>query len=221
MGEKKAAREDSNTHFIFYFHFLTRTSCIGVRIAWSAALRFAPRKTAAAKAKAKPNAAFVASFTSAPPSTSVETAPKGALSRAPGVPPSQPSRFDSAKAEPKAEARKEIDTSDLNLTALALPSISTDDEWLISELQKHPVFEAPPFSLPAEQVEREKVLIRQANAGAGRGWNEEEERGEDGVEGGEEDVNGFLGTSAGRRAMKRKVSPLQCCLFARVEEVKY
>ncbi|KAJ1019794.1 hypothetical protein NDA13_006019 [Ustilago tritici] len=183
-------------------------------VGWSAALRFAPRKAATnAKAKARPNAAFVASFTAPTVSEAVENVPKGALSRAPGVapkPPSSDEKGQSSETIPDAKEGSErgvgkVDTSDLNLTALALPTTENDDTQLAAQLAKYPVLEAPPFLLPPEQVEREKMLMRQYNAAAGRGWNEGDDEGGKWEEDGEEqDVNGFLATNAGRKAARRK-----------------
>ncbi|SOV03385.1 related to conserved hypothetcial protein [Ustilago sp. UG-2017a] len=183
-------------------------------VGWSAALRFAPRKAATnAKAKARPNAAFVASFTAPTVSEAVENVPKGALSRAPGVAPKPPSSDEKGQSSETIPDSKEgsergvgkVDTSDLNLTALALPTMENDDTQLAAQLAKYPVLEAPPFLLPPEQVEREKMLIRQYNAAAGRGWNEGDDEGGKCEEDGEEqDVNGFLATNPGRKAARRK-----------------
>ncbi|KAJ1574076.1 hypothetical protein NDA12_003674 [Ustilago hordei] len=183
-------------------------------VGWSAALRFAPRKAATnAKAKTRPNAAFVASFTAPTVSEAVENVPKGALSRAPGVAPKPPSSDEKGKSSETIPDIKEgsergvgkVDTSHLNLTALALPTTENDDTQLAAQLAKYPVLEAPPFLLPPEQVEREKMLMRQYNAPAGRGWNEGDDEGGKWEEDGEEqDVNGFLATNAGRKAARRK-----------------
>ncbi|SPO30671.1 related to conserved hypothetcial protein [Ustilago trichophora] len=183
---------------------------------WSAALRFAPRRTAAAvKAKARPNAAFVASFApAAASSTDTAEPPKGALSRAPGVAPKPPSAsLEPSKSAPETSPAKAtqpaekppssiVDTSDLKLTALALPHTDTDDASLISQLQKHPVTEPPSFTLPSEEIERDRQLIRKAVAAA-RGNDHYYEDDFDGAEE-NEDVNGFLSTRAGKRASNKR-----------------
>lgn len=194
---------------------------------WSAALRFAPRRTAiAAKAKARPTAAFVASF--APPAASTEDTaelPKGALSRAPGVASQSTSTAPTSTAEPDSATSSsiagpsspartdkkagrtlaDVDTSDLNLTALALPRSDTDDAWLISQLEKYPVTEQPPFTLSQEDFERDKAYAQRAAAARGETRHHSHY---DESEGGDEDdadVNGFFSSGAGKRAAKRKV----------------
>lgn len=194
---------------------------------WSAALRFAPRRTAAsAKAKPRPNVAFVASFAAAAPSgaDTVEP-PKGSLSRAPGAgPKASSSASASAATEPVASESSTADAdkssaapdkaavrtlaglanSDLKLTALALPHSETDDEWLSSQLEKYPVSEPPPFTLPPQDIERDKALARKAAEARG-----DVRHNYDDVDAGEDedaDVNGFLSTNAGKRAARKKVS---------------
>lgn len=92
-----------------------------------------------------------------------------------------------------------VDTSDLNLTALSLPKES-DDSYLISQLSKYPVISPPPFTLPPEEIERDRALIRQSAAARGEHTHHQHDDvdGED-----DEDVNGFLSSAAGRRAKKK------------------
>lgn len=158
----------------------------------------------------------MASFTPVAPSTS-DTAepPKSAISRAPGVAP-KPTESSSVDVEtlssqPQGDAKKPatplttVDTSGLKLAALALPHTESDDTWLLSQLQKHPVSEAPPFTLPPQELEREKALIRASVAARGEArHNDVYEDAFDGAEDEDEDVNGFLATNAGKKA-KRKV----------------
>lgn len=99
-----------------------------------------------------------------------------------------------------------MDTSDLNLTALALPHADTDDARLISQLERYVVTEAPPFTLAPEDIERDKDWARKA--AAARGETRRYSHNDD-FEGGDEDdadVNGFFSTGAGKRAAKKKVS---------------
>ncbi|SJX64656.1 uncharacterized protein SRS1_15472 [Sporisorium reilianum f. sp. reilianum] len=189
---------------------------------WSAALRFAPRRTtAAAKAKPRPNAAFVASFA---PATTADAdtveAPKGALSRAPGVAPKASSSTTSATEPVAPTTEGEVSsantdptpartlaglvTADLNLTALALPQSDTDDEWLLSQLEKYPVTEPPPFTLPPEEIERDKALARKAAEARGETRYSSHYDDVDGGEDEDADVNGFFSTSAGKRAARKK-----------------
>lgn len=96
--------------------------------------------------------------------------------------------------------------SDLKLTALALPQSDTDVEWLLSQLEKYPVTEPPPFTLPPEEIERDKALARKAAEARGetRFYNHYD----DGDAGDEDDadVNGFFSISAGKRAARKKAS---------------
>lgn len=84
-----------------------------------------------------------------------------------------------------------VETSDLKLTALALPQ-SADDGWLAAELDKYRVDSAPPYVLAPEEVERDKALARHPERGDE--WDEAEA---------DEDVNGFFATNAGKRARKK------------------
>ncbi|SNX87048.1 related to conserved hypothetcial protein [Melanopsichium pennsylvanicum] len=186
---------------------------------WSAALRFAPRRTATnTKAKARPNAAFITSF--ATPATTDLEAPKGSTSRAPGVAPkativaaasetlsSLPA--DLAK-QSEAESEPAVDTSDLHLAALSLPqATANNDADLIHQLSKYPITEPPRFTLPQEELERDKAHIRESLAARGQlrhtshDYDDELYNGEE-VDDEDEDVNGFMTTSTGRKAAASK-----------------
>lgn len=111
-----------------------------------------------------------------------------------------------------------VDTSDLKLTALALPSTDSDDAWLASELAKRPVTSPPPYTLPPEEIERDKLLIRRSAAARGQAQYHERET-DFAAEEDDDDVNGFFTTNAGKRAAaKRKVSlpyPFPACSSSR------
>lgn len=100
-----------------------------------------------------------------------------------------------------------MDTSDLNFTALHLPSsTTTDDAELLAQLAKYPVTSPPPFALPAEDIERDKAHIRAALQARGERrdyWNDEEEERDEGQD---EDVNGFFASGVGKKVAKKRVS---------------
>ncbi|GAK66485.1 uncharacterized protein PAN0_013d4707 [Moesziomyces antarcticus] len=172
---------------------------------WSASLRFAPRRTGGAKPKSRPNAAFVASFAPVPPSDKPEQSSKAILVPSPpqhtsdaagttslqAAQPTEPSIAGVVKVE-QGKAERAIGTSDLKLTALALPQ-SADDGWLAAELDKYRVDSAPPYVLAPEELERDKALARYPERGDD--WDEAEA---------DDDVNGFFATNAGKRARKKK-----------------
>lgn len=166
--------------------------------------------------------AFVASFAPvAPADAASEEAPKGSISRAPGVALKSSTFIDPVSASESVQSATQanaastsgtatastkplvgVDTSDLKLTALALPQTDIDVEYLASQLAKHPVVEPPSFTLPPEEIERDKALARQAAAARGEARHHDEE----GEEQDDEDVNGFFSTSAGKRAARKRVS---------------
>ncbi|PWY98086.1 hypothetical protein BCV70DRAFT_218917 [Testicularia cyperi] len=103
-------------------------------------------------------------------------------------------------------------------TLSAIVPIPTSDDMakIMARLDAHPVIQAPPYTLPPEVLEADKQMVRNAararGESGGRGaavfdsyegwtddrWDSHARADED------EDVNGFLATSAGRRAASRK-----------------
>lgn len=158
-----------------------------------------------AKPKSRPNAAFVASFAPVPPSDTPEQSSKAILvpplpqhtseaaetTSLPAAQLTKPSVSGVGKKDEQGKAGRLVETSDLKLTALALPQ-SADDGWLAAELDKYRVDSAPPYVLAPEEVERDKALARHPERGDE--WDEAEA---------DEDVNGFFATNAGKRARKK------------------
>ncbi|CAO1616960.1 unnamed protein product [Parajaminaea phylloscopi] len=191
---------------------------------WSAALRFAPRRSASAgrsqgnRASRAHVASLVApAFSSAPveasqpeaghsaPSPSVHRAAPQAAGKAPAQEPTASGsrlRTDVSASQPSEEtvasrsSRHGVETTALSSFA---PSIQAKFSVL-------PVVRPPELRLPQAEVDADRALAREAALARGevrppREDDFDEFEGDD-----DEDINGFRGTSAGAKAAKKKKS---------------
>ncbi|PWN49165.1 hypothetical protein IE53DRAFT_346291 [Violaceomyces palustris] len=198
--------------------------------AWSASLRFAPRKSASAnsanKAKPRPNAAFVSAFSSSSTGGSGASISREDVAVSSSSSPSPlvvASSSNSSTSSVGGGGWNRVSQTSTNVNP-SLPSSSSQTGGIsasssgsssvaiavagglgqesVTSIAPGPVLAPPPTTLPPEVIEKDRAMARAAAEARGEGKKDRIQDFDDQDE--DEDINGFWGSDAAKKPRKKK-----------------